>query len=139
METEAKEETPYYSIEGDLDDQGSDEVLYIGYVSKVHYQSLLLDDSENTAEMDDSEVSDLEEMENESKIEEKLVDDLDEERDQKLIKFPENKITKTETKSSPKEKEKIEEVPNDFEEEEEQKLIKFKEDTVRNSRSSSKP
>ena len=68
METEAKKETPYYSIEGDLDDQGSDEVLYIGYVSKVHYQSLLLDDSESAHEMDDSEVSDLELMENETPV-----------------------------------------------------------------------
>ena len=57
METTAKEGTPYYSIEGDLDDQGSDDVLFIGYVSKVHYQSLLLDDSERSTEIDDSELS----------------------------------------------------------------------------------
>ena len=62
METGAKEA---YSIEGDIDDEGSDEVLYIGYVSKVHYQSLLLNDSESSTETDNSEVSELEVMEEE--------------------------------------------------------------------------
>ena len=40
METGAKKETPYYIIEGDLDDNGSDDILYIGYISKIHNQSL---------------------------------------------------------------------------------------------------
>ena len=63
METEAKKDTPTYSIEGDLDDQGSDDVLFIGYVSKVHYQSLLLDYSERSRDTD-SESCELKVMKN---------------------------------------------------------------------------
>ena len=99
METEAKKETPYYSIEGDIDDQGSDEILYIGYVSKVHYQSLLLDDSERSREMDESEVSDLGEGEEQ--------------------KFPEFKEDRN-TESAYIEKEKIEDLIED------EKLIDLK-------------
>ena len=87
METGAKKETPYYSIEGDIDDQGSEEVLYIGYVSKVHYQSLLLDDSESTRVMDDLEVSDMEEVENEAKAEEMLEENFKEEKEENFIKI----------------------------------------------------
>ena len=43
MDTKCKEDEPFYRIDGDFDDCCTD-ILYIGYVSEVHYQSLLLDD-----------------------------------------------------------------------------------------------
>ena len=102
METGAKEA---YSIEGDIDDEGSDEVLYIGYVSKVHYQSLLLNDSESSSETDDSELSELEVLENEAKTEEVLMDDLEED-EEKVLEFKEDE--KPDRKTAHKEKEKLE-------------------------------
>ena len=43
MDTKCKEDEPFYRIDGDFDDCCTD-ILYIGYVSEVHYQSILLDD-----------------------------------------------------------------------------------------------
>ena len=45
MDTKCKEEEPYYIVDGDFDDDYSSDILYIGYVSQVHYQSLLIVDS----------------------------------------------------------------------------------------------
>ena len=54
MDTSCKKDEPYYSIDGDLDDEGCVDVLYIGYVSNVHYQSLLVDYTEEDMDTDDS-------------------------------------------------------------------------------------
>ena len=43
MDTKCKEEEPFYTIDGDLSGQGCTDILYIGYLSDVHYQSLLID------------------------------------------------------------------------------------------------
>ena len=43
MDTKCKEDEPYYKIDGDFTGNGCTDVLYIGYVSGVHYQSLLVD------------------------------------------------------------------------------------------------
>ena len=43
MDTKCNEKEPYYIIDGHFDDNDNIGLLYIGYVSEVHYQSLLYD------------------------------------------------------------------------------------------------
>ena len=43
MDTKCKEDEPFYTIDGDFTGEGCADILYIGYFSEVHYQSLLID------------------------------------------------------------------------------------------------
>ena len=43
MDTKCNTDEPYYTIDGDFTGEGCTNILYIGYVSEVHYQSLLID------------------------------------------------------------------------------------------------
>ena len=43
MDTKCREDEPYYTIDGNFSGEGCTYILYIGYVSGVHYQSLLVD------------------------------------------------------------------------------------------------
>ena len=54
MDTKCKKEEPHYTIDGDFSGEGCRETLYIGYVSGVHYQSLLLDYDVEILMSDDS-------------------------------------------------------------------------------------
>ena len=47
MDTKCRPEEPYYRIEGDFTGESCTDILYIGYVSEVHYQSLLIDYTES--------------------------------------------------------------------------------------------
>merc|ERR1712012_203391 len=59
MDTKCKEDEPYYTIDGDFSGEGCSDILYIGYVSGVHYQSLSVDyDKEFTVSDDSFEVLD---------------------------------------------------------------------------------
>ena len=50
MDTKCREDEPFYRIDGDFTGEGCTDILYIGYVSEVHYQSLLIDYAERTTQ-----------------------------------------------------------------------------------------
>ena len=78
MDTKCKEDEPFYRIDGDFTEEGCTDILYIGYVSEVHYQSLLIDYTErstqsealdeNVAEEESFEIPFVEDQEEEMEI-----------------------------------------------------------------------
>ena len=51
MDTKCNEVEPYYTIDGDFAGEGCSDILYIGYYSEVHYQSLMIDYGNRNAEV----------------------------------------------------------------------------------------
>ena len=100
MDTKCTEEEPYYTIDGDFTGECCTDILYIGYVSEVHYQSLLLNYSMESGyayediEMDDSEKEDIDEtssknisMEEDDSVDRMETDDVieEDEEEERLV------------------------------------------------------
>ena len=51
MDTKCNEDDPYYTINGDFTGEGCSAILFIGYYSEVHYQSLLIDYDNGNADV----------------------------------------------------------------------------------------
>ena len=68
MDTKCNKDEPYYTIDGNFGGEGCSDILYIGYFSEVHYQSLMIDYSVEHTETDIS--MENEDMDNEKALEE---------------------------------------------------------------------
>ena len=75
MDTKCTVEEPYYRIDGDFDGEGTTDILYIGYVSEVHYQALLIDHTEEICYSDEDNENDALDAPSPEDNEDKHIDD----------------------------------------------------------------